>query len=35
MGGNIGGHILVSGDKKTIIENPEARHIYLGENFKM
>ena len=35
MGGNIGGHILVSGDKKTIIENPEARHIYLGDNFKM
>lgn len=35
LGGNIGGHILVSGDKETIIANPEARHIYLGDNFHM
>lgn len=29
------GEILVSGSQEQIIENPEARQIYLGENFHM
>jgi len=29
------GNVLIEGDAKTLINNPKAREIYLGENFKL
>ena len=30
-----GGQILISGTAKELAENPEARRIYLGQNFRL
>jgi lipopolysaccharide export system ATP-binding protein len=29
------GKILLEGNAKELLENPEARRVYLGENFKL